>query len=49
MNNYEGFKKLCVDVIKYLMDVGIEVKVEGFKILFDVILIYGVFKVVVDV
>lgn len=49
MNNDEMFKVFCGKVINYLMDVGIEVCVEGLCILLDVILIYGVFVVVVKV
>ncbi|MEM9392350.1 MAG: ABC transporter ATP-binding protein [Pseudomonadota bacterium] len=42
MNHHEGFKKLRADVTKYLMDVGIEAKVEGSKILPEVTPIHGV-------
>lgn len=42
MNTHEGFKKLRMDVTKYLMDVGIEAKTEGNKLLPDVIPIHGV-------
>ena len=42
MNSNETFKKLRVDVTKYLMDVGIEAKVEGSKLLPDVTPIHGV-------
>ncbi|MDP5219746.1 ABC transporter ATP-binding protein [Ruegeria sp. 2205SS24-7] len=42
MNNDEGFKRLRADVTKYLMEVGIEAKVEGSRILPDVTPIHGV-------
>ncbi len=42
MNNDETFKRLRADVTKYLMDVGIEAKVEGSRILPDVTPIHGV-------
>ncbi|WP_299077407.1 ABC transporter ATP-binding protein [uncultured Ruegeria sp.] len=42
MNNDETFKHLRADVTKYLMDVGIEAKVEGSRILPDVTPIHGV-------
>lgn len=42
MNNNETFKRLRADVTKYLMDVGIEAKVEGSRILPDVTPIHGV-------
>ncbi|WP_095595213.1 ABC transporter ATP-binding protein [Actibacterium pelagium] len=42
MNHHDGFKKLRADVTKYLMDVGIEAKVEGTKQLPDVTPIHGV-------
>ncbi|MEO0653242.1 MAG: ABC transporter ATP-binding protein [Pseudomonadota bacterium] len=42
MNHNETFKRLRVDVTKYLMDVGIEAKVEGSRILPDVTPIHGV-------
>ncbi|MEX0350643.1 MAG: ABC transporter ATP-binding protein [Paracoccaceae bacterium] len=42
MNNDEVFKRLRADVTKYLMDVGIEAKVEGARILPDVTPIHGV-------
>ncbi|MBT8155651.1 nitrate ABC transporter ATP-binding protein [Epibacterium ulvae] len=42
MNTHEGFKKLRMDVTKYLMDVGIEAKAEGNKLLPDVTPIHGV-------
>jgi nitrate/nitrite transport system ATP-binding protein len=41
MNNHDGFKKLRADVTKYLMDVGIEAKVEGSKVLPNVTPIHG--------
>ncbi len=42
MNNDETFKTLRKDVTKYLMDVGIEAKVEGSRILPEVTPIHGV-------
>ncbi len=42
MNNDETFKRLRAEVTKYLMDVGIEAKVEGSRILPDVTPIHGV-------
>ena len=42
MNHDETFKKLRADITKYLMDVGIEAKVEGSRILPDVTPIHGV-------
>ncbi|WP_171208572.1 MULTISPECIES: ABC transporter ATP-binding protein [unclassified Ruegeria] len=42
MNNNETFKRLRADVTKYLMDVGIEAKVEGTRLLPDVTPIHGV-------
>lgn len=42
MNNDETFKRLRADVTKYLMDVGIEAKVEGSRILPDVTPMHGV-------
>ncbi len=42
MNHHEGFKKLRADVTNYLMDVGIEAKVEGARQLPDVTPIHGV-------
>ncbi|MEL6644229.1 MAG: nitrate ABC transporter ATP-binding protein [Pseudomonadota bacterium] len=42
MNHDETFKTLRADVTKYLMDVGIESKVEGSRILPDVTPIHGV-------
>ena len=46
MNTHDGFKALRADVTKYLMDVGIEAKVEGTRILPDVTPIHGVPAVV---
>ncbi|MCG7519824.1 ABC transporter ATP-binding protein [Ruegeria sp. Ofav3-42] len=48
MNNDETFKNLRADVTKYLMDVGIEAKVEGSRILPDVTPIHGVPTAVID-
>jgi len=42
MNHDETFKRLRADVTNYLMDVGIEAKVEGSRILPDVTPIHGV-------
>ncbi|WP_425080760.1 ABC transporter ATP-binding protein [Ruegeria arenilitoris] len=42
MNNDETFKRLRADVTKYLMDVGIEAKVEGSRILPNVTPMHGV-------
>ncbi|MEM9473804.1 MAG: ABC transporter ATP-binding protein [Pseudomonadota bacterium] len=42
MNHNETFKRLRADVTKYLMDVGIEAKVEGSRILPDVTPIHSV-------
>ncbi|SFQ96708.1 ABC transporter ATP-binding protein [Poseidonocella sedimentorum] len=42
MNHHEGFKTLRGEVTTYLMDVGIEAKVEGKKTLPDVVPIHGV-------
>ena len=42
MNHNETVKRLRADVTKYLMDVGIEAKVEGTRILPDVTPIHGV-------
>ena len=42
MNHDETFKRLRADVTKYLMDVGIEAKVEGSRQLPDVTPIHGV-------
>ena len=48
MNTNETFKRLRADVTKYLMDVGIEAKVEGTKVLPDVTPIHGVPAAVAD-
>ena len=48
MNHDEGFKKLRAEVTKYLMDVGIEAKVEDSRSLPDVTPIHGVPSAVVD-
>ncbi len=48
MNNDAEFKRLRSVVTKYLMDVGIEAKVEGTKTLPDVTPIHGVPKAVAD-
>ncbi|WP_299204687.1 ABC transporter ATP-binding protein [uncultured Tateyamaria sp.] len=48
MNHNEQFKRLRADVTKYLMDVGIEAKVEGTKSLPDVTPIHGVPSAVAD-
>ncbi len=42
MNNSTEFKRLRAEVTKYLMDVGIEAKVEGSKTLPDVTPIHGI-------
>ncbi|WP_341368695.1 ABC transporter ATP-binding protein [Yoonia sp. BS5-3] len=42
MNNNETFKRLRAEVTSYLMDVGIEAKVEGTRMLPDVTPIHGV-------
>ncbi|KIT15054.1 Bicarbonate transport ATP-binding protein CmpD [Jannaschia aquimarina] len=42
MNHHEGFKALRAEVTRYLMDVGIEAKVEGARVLPDVTPIHGV-------
>lgn len=42
MNSHEGFKKLRVEVTKYLMDVGIDAKAEGNRELPNVTPIHGV-------
>lgn len=42
MNHNETFKKLRMEVTNYLMDVGIEAKAEGTKLLPDVTPIHGV-------
>ncbi len=41
MNTNEAFKRLRADVTKYLMDVGIEAKVDGSRLLPDVTPIHG--------
>ncbi len=46
MNTDEEFKRLRAEVTRYLMDVGIEAKVEGSRLLPDVTPIHGVPKVV---
>ncbi|WP_323765424.1 ABC transporter ATP-binding protein [Marinovum sp.] len=48
MNHHDGFKKLRAKVTNYLMDVGIEAKVEGSRILPDVTPIHSVPKAVKD-
>ncbi len=48
MNHHEGFKALRGQVTNYLMDVGIEAKVEGSKILPNVTPIHGVPAAVAD-
>ncbi|MGV6848465.1 MAG: ABC transporter ATP-binding protein [Marinibacterium sp.] len=48
MNHHDGFKDLRARVTNYLMDVGIEAKVEGSKILPDVTPIHGVPAAVAD-
>ncbi|MEM9433914.1 MAG: ABC transporter ATP-binding protein [Pseudomonadota bacterium] len=48
MNNNAAFKTLRADVTKYLMDVGIEAKVEGSRFLPDVTPIHGVPTAVAD-
>lgn len=48
MNNDDGFKALRAEVTKYLMDVGIEGKVDGTRVLPDVTPIHGVPAVVKD-
>ncbi|MBO9395744.1 ABC transporter ATP-binding protein [Shimia sp. R9_2] len=48
MNHHEGFKKLRAEVTKYLMDVGIEAKAEGSRVLPDVTPIHGVPAAVKD-
>ncbi|MEM6620155.1 MAG: nitrate ABC transporter ATP-binding protein [Pseudomonadota bacterium] len=42
MNHHAGFKRLRADITKYLMDVGIEAKVEGSRTLPDVTPIHRV-------
>ena len=48
MNHNDEFKRLRADVTKYLMDVGIEAKIEGSKTLPDVTPIHGVPTAVAD-
>lgn len=48
MNHHEGFKTLRAAVTNYLMDVGIEAKVEGSRLLPDVTPIHSVPKAVKD-
>lgn len=48
MNGSETFKLLRAEVTKYLMDVGVEAKVEGSRILPDVTPIHGVPTAVAD-
>ncbi|MEL6450030.1 MAG: nitrate ABC transporter ATP-binding protein [Pseudomonadota bacterium] len=48
MNSNDTFKTLRADVTKYLMDVGIEAKIEGTKVLPDVTPIHGVPAAVAD-
>ncbi len=48
MNTHDGFKQLRAEVTRTLMDVGIEAKVEGSKILPDVTPIHGVPTAVAD-
>ncbi|WP_300071672.1 ABC transporter ATP-binding protein [uncultured Ruegeria sp.] len=48
MNNNETFKRLRASVTKYLMNVGIEAKVEGSRTLPDVTPIHGVPTAVAD-
>ncbi|MEO1733671.1 MAG: ABC transporter ATP-binding protein, partial [Pseudomonadota bacterium] len=48
MNHHEGFKALRAKVTNYLMDVGIEAKVEGSKVLPNVTPIHGVPAAVAD-
>ncbi|WP_415401858.1 ABC transporter ATP-binding protein [Tateyamaria sp. SN3-11] len=48
MNTNDDFKRLRAEVTKYLMDVGIEAKVEGTKVLPDVTPIHGVPTAVAD-
>ena len=49
MNHHEGFKKLRVDVTNYLMDVGIESRAEGSRILPNVTAIHNIPKAQADV
>ena len=48
MNTHDGFKTLRAEVTKYLMDVGIEGKVEGSRALPDITPIHGVPAAVKD-
>ena len=48
MNHNETFKTMRAEITKYLMDVGIEAKVEGSRTLPDVTPIHGMPKAVVD-
>lgn len=48
MNSNDAFKSLRADVTKYLMDVGIEAKVEGTRKLPDVTPIHGVPTAIAD-
>ena len=48
MNHNETFKRLRADVTKYLMDVGIEAKVEGTRLLPEVTPIHGLPTAVAD-
>lgn len=48
MNTHEGFKKLRADITKYLMDVGVEAKVEETRTLPDVTPIHSVPTVIKD-
>jgi len=48
MNHNETFKRMRAEITKYLMDVGIEAKVEGSRILPDVTPIHGVPKAVAE-
>ncbi|SMX30694.1 ABC transporter ATP-binding protein [Actibacterium lipolyticum] len=48
MNHHEGFKTLRADVTNYLMDVGIQAKVEGTKTLPSVTAIHNVPKAQAD-
>ncbi|MFY0682434.1 MAG: ATP-binding cassette domain-containing protein [Thalassovita sp.] len=48
MNHHDGFKKLRSDITKYLMDVGIEAKAEGNRVLPNIEPIHGVPTAVAD-
>jgi nitrate/nitrite transport system ATP-binding protein len=48
MNHNETFKKMRGEITKYLMDVGIEAKVEGSRLLPDVTPIHGMPKAVAE-